>query len=198
MPRSFAIVALLAAAGFAAEAGAGETGGLPRENISEAVLATYAGGVQSAGQIAWVRAVNTESPKSIPPPTRLAIIACRVEPGSSGTGSLAPRPQYPDWHLPVECMRVLETVTDAAALNHLWLRQMTPNLADYGTCAEVAMSYAPIWEASHRNWLVVKVGCPTKIVDADGRTIGWHMPECQGTLPGTTYPLRCRFDPSEI
>jgi hypothetical protein len=24
------------------------------------------------------------------------------------------------------------------------------------------------------------------------------MPECQGTLPGTTYPLRCRFDPSEI
>ena len=86
---------------------------------------------------------------------------------------------------------------DAAAMSHLWLRNITPNLADYGTCAEVAMTYAPIWESSHRNWLVVKVGCPTKIVDADGKTIGWHMPECQGTLPGTTYPLRCRFDPSE-
>ena len=104
----------------------------------------------------------------------------------------------PDWHLPVECMRVIETVTGAAALNHLWLRQTTPNLADRGTCAEVAMNYAPVWEASHRNWLIVKAGCPTKIVDADGKVIGWHMPECQGTLPGTTYPLRCRFDPSEI
>jgi len=60
------------------------------------------------------------------------------------------------------------------------------------------MNYSPEWEASHRNWLIVKIGCPTAIVDADGRTIGWHMPECQGTLPGTTYPLRCRFDPSEI
>ena len=93
---------------------------------------------------------------------------------------------------------VLALDYDAAAMSHLWLRQISPNLADYATCAEVAMNYAPIWESSHRNWLVVKVGCPTKIVDADGKTIGWHMPECQGTLPGTTYPLRCRFDPSEI
>ncbi len=45
-------------------------------------------------------------------------------------------------------MRVIETVTDATSLNHLWLRQMTPNLADDGTCAEVAMNYAPIWDES--------------------------------------------------
>jgi hypothetical protein len=86
-------------------------------------------------------------------------------------------------------MRVIETVTDAASLSNLWLRKTTPNLATQGTCAEVAMNYAPIWEASHRNWLIVKVGCPTKIVDADGKSIGWHMPEClgtKGTLAGTT------------
>lgn len=100
--------------------------------------------------------------------------------------------------MPVECMRTIETVTDAAALNHLWLRQIMPNLADYGTCAQVAMAYAPVWEALHRSWAIVKVGCPTKIVGADGNIVGWHMPECQGVLPGTSYPLRCRFDPSEI
>lgn len=120
------------------------------------------------------------------PPTKLAIIACRVEARPKKADSLTTEP---DWHLPVECMRVIETVTDAASLSHLWLRQTTPNLATQGTCAEVAMNYAPIWEASHRNWLIVKVGCPTKIVDADGKSIGWHMPEClgtKGTLAGTT------------
>lgn len=198
MLRSLAIVALFAAAGIAADADADERPSGAHENTVQAVLSKHGDQGHGAGNIQWVGTVKTEGRKSVRPPTKLAIIACRVEPAPQETGSLAPRPQYPDWHLPVECMRVLETVTDAAALNHLWLRQMTPNLADYGTCSEVAMSYTPIWEASHRNWLIVKVGCPTKIVDADGRTVGWHMPECQGTLPGTTYPLRCRFDPSEI
>lgn len=132
------------------------------------------------------------------PPTKLAIIACRVEAAPLPKDQLAPAIKKPDWLLPVECMRVIETVTDAAALRRLWPPEKRPNLTNYGKCAEVAMHYAPIWEESHRNWVVVKVGCPTKIVDADGRAIGWHMPECQGTLPGTTYPLRCRFDPSEI
>jgi hypothetical protein len=99
---------------------------------------------------------------------------------------------------PTTLARVVETVTDSAALSNLWLHQMVPNLTDYGTCAEVSMAYAPEWEAAHRNWAIVKVGCPTKLVDADGNIVGWHMPECQGTLPGTSYPLRCRFDPSEI
>jgi hypothetical protein len=131
-------------------------------------------------------------------PTTLAIIACRIDQPSRDQRSAPADLRELDWHMPVECMRAVETVTDAAALKHPWLRQMTPNLADYGTCAEVAMTYAPIWEASHRGWGIAKVGCPTKIVNADGDIIGWHMPECQGVLPGTTYPLRCRFDPSEI
>ena len=132
------------------------------------------------------------------PPTKLAIIACRVDQTSHDQNSAAGDFRELEWHMPVECMRVVETVTDTAALNDPSLRQMTPNLADYGICAEVAMAYAPIWEDSHRSWAIVKVGCPTKIVDADGNIIVWHMPECQGVLPGTSYPLRCRFDPSEI
>jgi hypothetical protein len=132
------------------------------------------------------------------PPTKLAIIACRVDQASQDQNSAAGDYRGLEWHVPVECMRVVETVTDAAALNAPSFRQKTPNLADYGICAEVAMAYAPIWEDSHRSWAIVKVGCPTKIVDADGNIIGWHMPECQGVLPGTNYPLRCRFDPSEI
>jgi hypothetical protein len=136
--------------------------------------------------------------QGVAPPAKLAIIACRVDQTSQDRAPEAGDFREFEWHMPVECMRVIETVTDAAALNHLRLRQMTPNLADYGTCAKVAMAYVPSWEASHRSWAIVKVGCPTKIVDADGNVIGWHMPECQGVLPGTRHPLRCRFDPSEI
>ena len=136
--------------------------------------------------------------KSVTPPTTLAIIACRIDKSPYEEGTVAGEWRELEWHMPVECMRVIETVSDSAALNNLWLRQMMPSLADYGTCAEVGMAYAPIWETAHKNWAIVKVGCPTKMVDADGNIVGWHMPECQGTLPGTSYPLRCRFDPSEI
>lgn len=150
----------------------------------------------------WFRETAASERREPEPPSKLAIIACRVEAQSRKAGASAPQSKphvtEPDWLLPMECMRTVETVADAAAMTKLWLRPMQPNLAEHGTCAEVAMNYAPEWEASHRNWLIVKIGCPTAIVDADGRTIGWHMPECQGTLPGTTYPLRCRFDPSEI
>ena len=146
----------------------------------------------------WFRETAARERAEPEPPSKLAIIACRVNSKSQNPAAAAPQTDAPDWLLPLECMRVVETVTDAAAMTNLWLRQMQPNLGEYGTCAEVAMHYAPEWEASHRNWLIVKIGCPTAIVDANGRTIGWHMPECQGTLPGTNYPLRCRFDPSEI
>lgn len=132
------------------------------------------------------------------PPSKLAIIACRVDAKSKAPKTAALHVTEADWLLPLECMRVIETVTDAAAMSNLWLQPMRPNLAQYSTCADVAMTYGPKWEAAHRNWLIVKIGCPTRIVDANGRTIGWRLPECQGTLPGTSYPLRCRFDPSEI
>ncbi len=165
------------------------------EERVDAVLVTEPADQRAPERLDWVRGTESAPGRDVAPPTKIAIIACRVEANPRRAGALTTEP---DWHLPVECMRVIETVTDAAAARRLWLRQMNPNLADRGSCAKVAMDYAPTWEASHRNWLIVKVGCPTRIVDADGRTIGWHMPECQGTLPGTSYPLRCRFDPSEI
>lgn len=169
--------------------------GQPRQEVG----AKQAGLFESpSGPTSWFRLTSEDSRKSVAPPTTLAIIACRIENRPREDGTVAGEMRGPDWHMPVECMRVIETVTDSAALNNLWLRQMVPNLADYGICAEVSMAYAPEWEAAHRNWAIVKVGCPTKLVDADGNIVGWHMPECQGTLPGTSYPLRCRFDPSEI
>jgi hypothetical protein len=174
------------------------TAPLSAADQSEAVM--LAAPLSSAEPVSsgWFREPVVEKRSELAPPSKLAIIACRVDAKSKRSVTSASKDIEPDWLLPLECMRVIETVTDAAAMQHLWLRQITPNLNEYGTCAKVAMTYAPEWEASHRNWLIVKIGCPTKIVDADGRTIGWHMPECQGTLPGTTYPLRCRFDPSEI
>jgi len=96
-------------------------------------------------------------------------------------------------------MRVIEPLVDAvSASNSMAPLDSTSNFSNFGTCAVVAMSYAPIWEASHKNWSVVKIGCPTRMVNASGKTIGWHMPDCQGTIPGTNYTLRCLFDPSEI
>ena len=164
----------------------------------EAVATTAPDEDDTADRSDWFRETAASERREPEPPSKLAIIACRVAAQPGKPHDPAPAVTEPDWLLPMECMRVIETVTDAAAMTKFWLRPMTPNLAEYGACAEVAMNYAPEWEASHRNWLIVKIGCPTPIVDADGRTIGWHMPECQGTLPGTTYPLRCRFDPSEI
>ena len=197
MHRLLATAILIAAAVSAWNADASE-----RRSVqsAEEVQAVLQGPInpRNTQQIDWIRSVAEKERDGVQPPSQLAIIAWRVQPAEPNATSLAPEPIGPDWHLPVECMRVIETVTDGAAMSYLWLRQSTPNLAEYETCAEVAMNYAPIWEAAHRNWIIVKVGCPTKIVDADGRTVGWHMPECQGTLPGTTHPLRCRFDPSEI
>lgn len=166
---------------------------------AERVQAVLIPGLKAApAQVDWHRGIQVQARGTVQPPTKLVIIACRVEAKQKRTSGLNPEITEPDWLLPVECMRVIETVRDAAALNSLWLRERRPNLANEETCAKVAMTFVPEWEESHRNWLVVKVGCPVKIVDADGKIIGWHMPECQGTLPGTDYPLRCRFDPSEI
>jgi len=162
------------------------------------LLTTPSAGRESGKLEEWFSTVSEESRPGVAPPMALAIIACRIDQASRNEGSTAGDWRELEWHMPVECMRVIETVTDAAAMKNLWLRQLTPNLADYGTCAEVGMAYAPTWEAAHKRWAVVKVGCPTKMVDGAGNIVGWHMPECQGTLPGTTYPLRCLFDPSAI
>lgn len=162
------------------------------------LLMTPSAGRENGKQEAWFNTISEESRLGIAPPMTLAIIACRIEQASPTAASPAGSWRELEWHMPVECMRVVETVTDSAALSNLWLRQLAPNLADYGTCAEVGMTYVPTWEAAHKSWAVVKIGCPTKIVDGAGNIIGWHMPECQGTIPGTTYPLRCSFDPSAI
>lgn len=132
------------------------------------------------------------------PPTALAIIACSVDEKPRDAGSTARDWRNLEWRMPVQCMRVVETLSDATALNNPGVPELHPDMSRSGTCAALAMAYAPTWEAAHKNWAVVKIGCPTRMVDADGRTVGWHMPECQGTLPGTNYPLRCAFDPSEI
>jgi len=187
---------LIASALAAPTSSAGDRTDGPRVESTQAVLTP--GPQAGVAQVNWRHSIQVRSRGTVRPPTKLVIIACRVEAKPKRTTGLNPEITEPDWLLPVECMRVIETVRDAAALNSLWLRERQPNLANEGTCAKVAMTYVPEWEESHRNWLVVKVGCPVKIVDADGRIIGWHMPECQGTLPGTNYPLRCRFDPSEI
>lgn len=154
---------------------------------------------RDAETISLFRLTSEESLQGgIAPPTALAIIACRIDEKPHDGGSAASDWRELEWHMPVECMRVVETLTDAAALNNLWLQQLSPNLSEHSVCAEIGMTYAPLWEAAHKNWAIVKVGCPTKMVDARGNIVGWHMPECQGTIPGTRYPLRCRFDPSEI
>ena len=132
------------------------------------------------------------------PPTALVIIACSVDEKPHDATGAASDWRSLEWRMPVQCMRVVETLSDATALNNPRAPELHPDLSQYGTCAALAIAYAPTWEAAHKKWAVVKIGCPTRMVDADGRTVGWHMPECQGTLPGTDYPLRCAFDPSEI
>ena len=160
--------------------------------IAEFIVICLAGLIASACLFA-LTALAEEGP-----PTALAIIACSVDEKPRDAGSTARDWRNLEWRMPVQCMRVVETLSDATALNNPGVPELHPDMSQSGTCAALAMAYAPIWEAAHENWAVVKIGCPTRMVDADGRTVGWHMPECQGTLPGTNYPLRCAFDPSDI
>jgi hypothetical protein len=160
--------------------------------IAESVVICLAGLIASACLFA-LTALAEEGP-----PTALAIIACSVDEKPRDAGSAARDWRNLEWRMPVQCMRVVETLSDATALNNPGVPELHPDMSLSGTCAALAMAYAPTWEAAHKNWAVVKIGSPTRMVDADGRTVGWHMPECQGTLPGTNYPLRCAFDPSEI
>lgn len=55
-----------------------------------------------------------------------------------------------------------------------------PNLFQYGICARASVQMQMDWDHKHRNtnWRVWRAGCPTPIVDNNGKLVGYKLPDC--------------------
>lgn len=115
-----------------------------------------------------------------------------------------------------ECKReLLDNLEDATQFAPNAPRDIVPlhpDFADTAQCGNVGAVMAEQYNASHKGWAVVAVGCPVRIgIDADGDgkpdigpdgqyiTKGWKLPDCPSHLPGhDDMPMHCKFDASQI
>lgn len=126
--------------------------------------------------------------------------------------------------LEYECKREVLPLEDAVTM--YWppklAKPLDPDFGDHGQCGRVGMSITANYEASHKGWGVVAIGCPSMIgVDADGDgqpdtyqdgphkgdyvVKDWKLPGCPTFKPGTYNPetgegerMKCNFDASAI
>lgn len=134
-----------------------------------------------------------------PPPTSLVIIACRVDDVAGQARRIDPSfapagLRDLEWHLEgneLQCKREVLPLQDAVTMHYLQAKPLSSNFAELGQCARAAMEVSPRWNNDHRNWAVLKVGCPVPIVNGDGKIVGWKLPECPNSI-------RCKFDESVI
>lgn len=147
----------------------------------------------------------------VPAPTSIVIVACKVE---DWTGR-RPLPDnvhetargWRDLELFVnanqeyECKREVLDLVDGSYFGSKQPEELIPlhpNFGDWAQCARVGVMQAADWNEHHPGWGVVAVGCPTRIVNQDGATVGWQMPSCPTHLPGTDNRMRCDFSDSVI
>ena len=154
---------------------------------------------------------------SPPAPQQIAVISCRADdltgqPGRHGVTMVDGKPVFDpesaaknwrDLELHVvdgelQCKRQLIAIEDKDVM----VNNAEPLHANFGEPTQCARASALFfttvnWDAQHRGWAVVGVGCPTPIVDSQGVIIEWHMPECPRKL-GTIEGIKCKFDESVI
>lgn len=144
---------------------------------------------------------------AVPPPTALVIVACRVDDLTGQPGRHDPALAAKDWRdleLKIidgeySCKREVLSLEDGSLYQNVNdLIPLNANFADWTQCSRVGVVQAQAWNEKHKGWATVAVGCPVPIVNGDGRIIGYKLPECPSTLPGTNNPMRCKFDASEI
>jgi hypothetical protein len=153
----------------------------------------------------------------VPAPHSIVIVACKVvdmtgQPGRHGvddTGNYeeAAARDWRDLELFInsnqeyECKRHQLDLVDGALFGDMApkdLIELTPDFSDWGFCAHVGMMQAADYNRENPGWGVVAVGCPTRIVNETGATVGWQMPSCPTYLPGTENRMRCDFTDSVI
>lgn len=159
--------------------------------IAEFIVICLAGLIASACLFALTALAEEGSP------TALAIIACSVDEKPRDAGSTARDWRNLEWRMPVQCMRVVETLSDATALNNPGVPELHPDMSQSGTCAALAMAYAPTWEAAHKNWVVVKIGPPQGwSMPTAGQSVG-TCPSARGPFPALTIRFAARSIPAK-
>lgn len=154
-----------------------------------------------------VLAVSETRQPPTAPPTALAIIACRVDDLTGQPGRQDPEMAARGWrdlelHIKdgeLQCKReVVDLIDQVQIIGPEHSFPLSPNFSEWSQCAGVAMAYAPLWNEHHQGWAVIAAGCPTPIVDGDGKILSYKLPECPTYLPGTTSRMTCRFDGSAV
>jgi hypothetical protein len=154
----------------------------------------------------WVSAKAAD----VPAPTSIVIVACKVDDLTGQPGRHDPNLAAKDWrdlelHVnssqEYECKREVLDLVDGSYFGPNApedLIPLVPDFADWMQCARVGMMQASDWNGNHPGWGVVAVGCPTRIVNDKGETVGWQLPSCPTYLPGTSNRMRCSFSDSVI
>jgi hypothetical protein len=147
---------------------------------------------------------------NVPAPQSIVIVACKVDDLTGRPGRQDPGFAAKDWrdlelHInqnqEYECKREVLHLEDGSLYGENAPEDMIKldaDFADWMQCARVGMMQAADWNRKNKGWAVVAVGCPTRIVNDKGATVGWQMPSCPTYLPGTNNRMRCNFDESVI
>jgi hypothetical protein len=153
----------------------------------------------SIGLISFVQ--SAEGP---PAPQTLVVIGCRVDdltgqPGRQDPDLAAKDWRDLEWHFndenQLECKREVIPLQDFVASLHPTVKPLTTDFSNHAACGHVGGMYAPTWNATHKGWAVIAVGCPVRI-ETDGKLTGWKLPDCPSSIGGKT--IKCKFDESLI
>lgn len=144
-------------------------------------------------------------------PNELVFVSCRVDDLTGQPGRHDPAMAAKNWrdlelhvneNQEYECKReVVSNIEDASQFEQLasaGLIPLDPNFGNPTTCARIGIPMAVAWDQQNPGWSVVAIGCPTRIVNEVGETVGWQMPSCPTNLPGTDSRMKCVYDESVI
>lgn len=98
-------------------------------------------------------------------------------------------------------------VDPAPVTGSLYAEPLNPKFGYSAQCVRTGVMQGQGWNEKNPGWAVVGIGCPVRMMNtgpdglkgtADDYLIGWKLPECPDYLPGTSNPMRCKFDESLI
>jgi hypothetical protein len=91
--------------------------------------------------------------------------------------------------------KIIQEKMAPATKGPLYVEPLAHNFGNPGECVRAAAFFIPSYH--EKGWGVLKVGCPTPIVDPTGKIVGWHLPGCPKRIGGMEG-IRCKFDESLI
>jgi hypothetical protein len=171
------------------------------------------GNTECLGDPEAIEAAAPQVPIQIPgvtkkAPTNVVVIGCRVDDFTGQAGRHDPAFAAKDWrdlewhieHGELQCKREVSKLEDQAVVmdpSGKMVKPLNADFGDLGQCSHAGAYWAPLWEAKHKGWAVMAIGCPVAITDERGVVKAWKMPECPRRL-GKLEGITCNFDESQI